>query len=705
MEDHSKRERQRRDRDKRYEERNARQMERELTEQRKELERMRQEIDRKLRDMEVQQHDISLDQELDYEDERESTDSEFEDAEETHESVQTRSSIWSTLVSGAASYLTPSFLKKADATSTPVSILKKKSNAPRMRQLHYAEEKESGHTQPKEIAQGSISFQEEREIGLFPRTVDQGIDAIEGNEVPLADIKVEDRSPEEMQMIERIRALQLQAEQMAQKNEQRQLEESQLSENIKVMDQRKRGLSKEKEKQRKLLLMKQEEEKLEQLLQLQHDEELQQLKRIEMLQQKELLMRKEMEEADRLFALSIEKGARPKVYDELKNRIEKAQGAEVDVHQKHKMEGQIVAEQVNEYNKRKDREIALLQEENSLNRQQELHIEVAGSGRVQSSAKQEGQKSAERYKDRRPFNIPEGNPNVKPFLSSFSGAEPVPNKEVSFENWKQETKFFINSNCYSELTVNQIMRNSLRVQARKVVNTLRPDVPTTEMIEKLEGVFGNVASGESIVQEFYNAYQKPDESTTLWGIRLEEIFERARDKGHVTLEQRDNMLRNKFWRGLYRTDLKNATHVYFVSDKIDFEMLRKKVKAEEYEMSQERAFRQKDKKAEVRMPRNFSKEQTEEQIEIDKVEVHQQKAQQDSSTKILIDLAKDVKGMKSKMDYSNRNQRRPYNNRPYNRPYNRRGRGRGENRNNSGNFQNNETTDNKTPEVKENLNA
>ena len=195
---------------------------------------------------------------------KDENDSEFEDAEESHESVQTRSSIWSTLVSGAASYLTPSFLKKADATSTPASILKKKSNTLRMRQLHYADEKESGGTQAKEIAQGSISFQEEREIGLFPRTVDQGIDASEGHEVPFADIKVEDRSPEEMQMMERIRALQLQAEQMAQKNEQRQLEESQLSENIKVMDQRKRELCKEKEKQRKLLLMKQEEEKLEQ---------------------------------------------------------------------------------------------------------------------------------------------------------------------------------------------------------------------------------------------------------------------------------------------------------------------------------------------------------------------------------------------------------------------------------------------------------
>ena len=66
---------------------------------------------------------------------------------------------------------------------------------------------------------------------------------------------------------------------------------------------------------------------------------------------------------------------------------------------------------------------------------------------------------------------------------------------------------------------------------------------------------------------------------------MEELFEKARDKGDVTNEQRENKLRNKLLHGVYRTDLKNATHVYFVSDRINFEMLRKKVKAEEYEMS------------------------------------------------------------------------------------------------------------------------
>ena len=126
---------------------------------------------RKLKDMEVQQHDISLEQELDYEDDRDSTDREFEDAEETHDSLQTKSSI-----SGVGSYLTPSFLK-ADTTSTPASILEKRSNAPKMRQLNNIEEKESGGTQIKEIAPDSFSFQEQRGRGLFPRTFDQDMNA------------------------------------------------------------------------------------------------------------------------------------------------------------------------------------------------------------------------------------------------------------------------------------------------------------------------------------------------------------------------------------------------------------------------------------------------------------------------------------------------------------------------------------------------
>ena len=80
-------------------------------------------------------------------------------------------------------------------------------------------------------------------------------------------------------------------------------------------------------------------------------------------------MKKEMEEADRRIVLSIEKGARPNVYNELRHRTEtKAQGAEIDDYHKHEMEGQIVAKRENELYKRRDKEMDLLQEGNSLKR-------------------------------------------------------------------------------------------------------------------------------------------------------------------------------------------------------------------------------------------------------------------------------------------------------------------------------------------------
>ena len=39
------------------------------------------------------------------------------------------------------------------------------------------------------------------------------------------------------------------------------------------------------------------------------------------------------------------------------------------------------------------------------------------------------------------------------------------------------------------------------------------------MLKKLRGVFGNVSTDESILHEFYTAFQKQGESKTKWGLR------------------------------------------------------------------------------------------------------------------------------------------------------------------------------------------
>ena len=103
------------------------------------------------------------------------------------------------------------------------------------------------------------------------------------------------------------------------------------------------------------------------------------------------------------------------------------------------------------------------------------------------------------------------------------------------------------------------------------------------IISKLESLFGNVASGLSILQEFFTAAQNSDETVTMWGLRIEEILQRAIENGELPSERRNHLLKDKFWRSLHSFDLKIATKVYF--DKItDFEVLRSKVREEEREL-------------------------------------------------------------------------------------------------------------------------
>ena len=79
------------------------------------------------------------------------------------------------------------------------------------------------------------------------------------------------------------------------------------------------------------------------------------------------------------------------------------------------------------------------------------------------------------------------------------------------------------------------------------------------------------------------AVQREDESVTMWGLRIEEILQRAMEKGEVPPERKNHLLKDKFWRSLHSLDLKIATKVHF--DKVaDFEVLRSKVREEEREL-------------------------------------------------------------------------------------------------------------------------
>lgn len=232
----------------------------------------------------------------------------------------------------------------------------------------------------------------------------------------------------------------------------------------------------------------------------------------------------------------------------------------------------------------------------------------------------------------------------------------------------------MDSGIYPAYIVNQAIRNSLRGQARKVLVTLGAKATSKEIKEKLECIFGNVATGESVLQEFYNAVQKDNESVTLWSIRLEEIYQKAKEKGHVSDSQKDKMLKNKFWRGLRSAELKNATRVHFEKDKVGFEMLRTKVRAADYELSQDKVVLSQDKSVSQKDTKVEVKSVKEEPAKIkdketsSKIEIQHQTVQQDSNTKLLIDIVKKMEGFEKRLD----NLSRSMPNRSYYR-----GRGRG----------------------------
>ena len=97
---------------------------------------------------------------------------------------------------------------------------------------------------------------------------------------------------------------------------------------------------------------------------------------------------------------------------------------------------------------------------------------------------------------------------LKPYLTQFSGTEPIPKNASSFEDWKAETQCLIKSKVYPDYIVSQAIRNSLKGHARKALSTLDPLTNSDGIISKLESLFGSVASGLIILQEFSQLLRK-----------------------------------------------------------------------------------------------------------------------------------------------------------------------------------------------------
>lgn len=179
------------------------------------------------------------------------------------------------------------------------------------------------------------------------------------------------------------------------------------------------------------------------------------------------------------------------------------------------------------------------------------------------------------------YAAPTFNPPKLPF---FSGSEEPQKGETTYEVWNFEVKCLQSSEYLPEHVLLQSIRNSLRGEARSLLVPLGEKASVAEILTKLDGFYGNVSSGETLIQSFYNDFQKENETIVAYGSRLEQTLSRAIRCGHMELAAKDSMLRSKFWTGLKSQQLRNSTRHLYDSIK-DFQLLLREIRKVEQEES------------------------------------------------------------------------------------------------------------------------
>lgn len=178
-----------------------------------------------------------------------------------------------------------------------------------------------------------------------------------------------------------------------------------------------------------------------------------------------------------------------------------------------------------------------------------------------------------------------------PRIPMFSGS--ASKGEVTYEAWRFEIKCLLKNGCYSQDMLLQSIRRSLKDEPNRLVMHLGEEATVSDVLKKLDGVYGMVESGTTLLQQFYNTKQENEETVAAFGCRLEDILNKAVLRGAVRQEQADQMLRSKLWTGLRDERVRNASRYKYESIG-DFDTLRAELRAMEQEVNEMESVRKRE---------------------------------------------------------------------------------------------------------------
>ena len=170
-----------------------------------------------------------------------------------------------------------------------------------------------------------------------------------------------------------------------------------------------------------------------------------------------------------------------------------------------------------------------------------------------------------------------------PRLPTFSGDK---KGDVTFDLWKYQVECLFKENN-SESVIARAIRNSTKGEAARVIMRLGPDASVSDIIYKLESIFGKIETKASVLAEFFSAKQKEDDDVASWGCRLEDLMNKAIGMKEVKPSQANDMLRNMFYEGMLPSLQDITGHIF---DKCtDFDELRRAIRRKEEEVSKRKA--------------------------------------------------------------------------------------------------------------------
>ena len=121
---------------------------------------------------------------------------------------------------------------------------------------------------------------------------------------------------------------------------------------------------------------------------------------------------------------------------------------------------------------------------------------------------------------------------------------------MSFEVWKYELLCAINDGIYHNALILQSVRISLKGRASGILLTMEASSAPSDILNKLEGIYGIVSSRQILLQQFYLEAQHDDESVADYSVRIETFLMRATVSNTLVDSVKHEMICSKLWNGL-----------------------------------------------------------------------------------------------------------------------------------------------------------